>query len=79
MEYTVNLRKAVLVTSRFKRTKKAVKALKEFVMRHTKAKIVKISQELNKFIWKRGGRKPPTKFTIVVTKEGDTAFVDLKK
>ena len=78
-EYIVNLRQEVIKAPRFKRAKRAVKALKEFVKRHLRVEEVKISNELNNYIWNRGIRKPPTKFKIVAKKENNIAYVDLAK
>ena len=74
---TLNLRKYVLRVSRFKRAKKAVKTLRELVMRHSKSKVVKISVRLNQYIWSRGIRKPPTKVRVKISRKEDTAYVDL--
>ncbi|MCW1301326.1 MAG: 50S ribosomal protein L31e [Candidatus Nanoarchaeia archaeon] len=78
--YTVNLRREILKVARWKRTKKAVSALRNFVARHMKVDVdrVKISEKLNRFIWSRGGKNPITKFKITVDKdEAGNVKVDL--
>ncbi len=75
--YTINLRREWLKAPKWKRAKKAVKALKEFVMRHLHVKVVKISNAVNNLIWKRGAKNPPHHITVKVRKEKDTAYVDL--
>ena len=76
-ELTLNLRRYILVASRFKRAKKAIKALRHLALRHSKAKEVKISARLNQYIWSRGIKKPPSKVTVKIIKKEDTAYVDL--
>ena len=76
-EYTLNLRREWLKASRFKRAKRAIKALREFIRRHLKVNEVIISNAVNNYIWKRGIRKPPAKITVMVEKKDDKAFVDL--
>ena len=48
----------------YKRTPRAIRLLKEFVVKHTKVDQVVITNELNEFMWKRGIRKPPRKIKI---------------
>ena len=72
--YNVPLRKEFLKTPNWKRTKKAVKALKEFLVRHMKPldmdiKNVKIGKHLNEHIWKDGIRNPPHHVKVVATKD----------
>ena len=74
---TLNLRRYILNASRFKGAKKAIKSLKQLVLRHSKAKEVKISARLNQYIWARGIKKPPAKVTVKIIKKEDTAYVDL--
>ncbi len=82
-EYTVGLRRAWLVVPRYKRAKKAVKALKEFIARHMKVENrdvtkVKIDKWLNNEIWFRGARKPPAKIKVKARKYADgTVYVEL--
>lgn len=57
--YNVPLRKKYQKAPRWKRTKRAVTALKEFVFQHMKAKEVKIGKYVNLELWKHGIRNPP--------------------
>lgn len=54
---------------RWRRTKKAVKALKEFLQKHMKSEDVKLSKDLNEEIWKHGIRNPPHHVKVTVTKD----------
>ncbi|MCX8194097.1 MAG: 50S ribosomal protein L31e [Candidatus Pacearchaeota archaeon] len=74
--YTVPLRKEWLKAPRYKRSKKAVKALKEFIAKHMKVperdiNKVKIDSWVNRAIWLRGIKKPPHKITIKAVKDSE--------
>lgn len=75
--YTIPIRQLV---SRPRRVRVAVRNLKDFVQHHTKAKDIKIEQELNEHIWERGYKKPPIKVRVSVSvDEEGLAVVNLKK
>lgn len=77
--YTIPLRRAYYVP-RKKRANKAIRLIREFVKRHLHVTEVKISQELNEYIWSRNCEKPPRKVKVIVKKiDEDTATVDLYK
>jgi len=57
--YNIPLRKKYQKAPRWKRTNRAVKAIREFALKHTKAKEVKIGKYLNLEMWKHGIRNPP--------------------
>ena len=81
-EYIIPLRRKWKRTSRYKRTNKAVKAVKEFLVQHMKIrdkdlKKIKIDKYLNEMLWFRGIRKPPIKVRIKAIKEGDIVRVEL--
>ena len=57
--YNVPLRKEWLKVQRYKRTQRAVKALKQFMVRHMKSEDVKIGPYLNEHMWKHGIKNPP--------------------
>ena len=69
--YTVPLRKEFMKVPRWRRTKKATKALREFLQKHMKSKEVKLSTELNQKVWKHGGKNPPHHVKVSVTKDED--------
>lgn len=62
---TIPLRKAFLKVPIHQRTKKAVKALNEFVFKHLKVDDVKIGKYLNLKMWEKGNRNPPHKVEVV--------------
>lgn len=51
-------------TAAYKRTPRAIRLLKEFIIKHTKADFVVITNELNEYLWERGIRKPPRKVQV---------------
>ncbi len=67
--YNVPLRKEFLKVPKHKRAKKAVAALKQFVVKHMKSENIKIGYYVNQEIWKRGIKSPPHHVKINVTKD----------
>ncbi len=81
-EYIIPLRKRVNVVPRYKRTNKAVKTVKEFLVRHMKIRDrdldkVKIDKYLNEVLWARGIKNPVSKIKVKATKEGDIVRAEL--
>jgi large subunit ribosomal protein L31e len=79
-EYIIPLRHRWKIVPRYKRTPKAVKAIKEFLVRHMKIRDrdldkIKIDKYLNEVIWARGIRSPPSKIKVRAIKEGDIVRV----
>ncbi|GIU71115.1 MAG: hypothetical protein KatS3mg003_0594 [Candidatus Nitrosocaldaceae archaeon] len=68
--YTINLAKVVL-TPRNRRSKRAINMIREFAMKHMKSEEVKIDEELNNIVWKRGIRKPPRRIRVKMIREPD--------
>lgn len=68
--YTVPLTRA-WITARHKRTKRAVKVLREFAERHMKSSEIKIDTDLNEKLWYRGITKPPRRITVKMEKDED--------
>ena len=69
-DYTIPLR-GVLKVSRFKRTPKAVKEIREFLQRHMKAKEVVIGQSLNQLVWKDGMTTTPNSVKVHTLRDKD--------
>ena len=75
-EYNVPLRKGFLKVPKYKRASKAVKTLKEFLVRHMKVydrdlRKIKLDIDLNNEIRFRGMRKPSYKIKIKAKKFDD--------
>ncbi|MCG3221027.1 MAG: 50S ribosomal protein L31e [Candidatus Heimdallarchaeota archaeon] len=62
--YTVPFYPKLNKTAPYRRTPRAIRMLKEFIVKHTKADFVIITNELNEFLWKRGIQKPPRKVKV---------------
>ena len=74
--YIIPLREA-FNAPRTKRANKAVKIVKEFLTRHTKAGNVSLDSSVNDVLWKRGREKPPRRIKVKVTTEEDTVTASL--
>lgn len=68
--YTINLGKARL-TPRYRRTDRVVNMIREFARKHMKSNEVKLDQELNRHVWKRGKTHPPRRLRVRMTKDED--------
>ncbi len=74
-EYIIPLRREWIKVPRYKRANKAIKAIKEFLVRHMKIRDrdlskIKIDNYLNEAIWFKGIRKPPYRIKIRAIKSG---------
>jgi large subunit ribosomal protein L31e len=67
--YTIPLRKGWLKASRYRRAKKAVNTVKEFLVRHMKSEDVRLGTHLNLEIWKHGMKNPPSRVKVNVSKD----------
>lgn len=70
--YVVPLRREFQKVATYKKSKKATKAVKEFIVRHMKAadfNAVKLLNELNQELWKHGIRNPPHKVKVVCRRD----------
>lgn len=68
--YTVPLTRA-WISARHRRTKRAMKVLREFAERHMKSSEIKIDTELNERLWNRGITKPPRRIVVKMLKDED--------
>ena len=81
-EYVVPLRRAFLKAPEYRKAKKAVKYLKEFLAKHMKVEDrdvnkVKIDKYLNNEIWHRGIRKPLPRIKVIAEKKEGIVYVKL--
>jgi len=74
--YTIPLR-AVKKAPRWKRSKRAIALIREFLVRHTKAEYLILDNALNEKIWERGSQKPPSRVRVRVTRQEDTVRAEL--
>lgn len=66
--YTIPLRDAYELP-RPNRAKKAVRIVKEFLVRHTKSESVRLDPSVSQALWARGIEKPPRRVKVKVTEE----------
>ena len=65
-QYTIPLRSEFQKVPIFLKTRKAVKTIKKFTMRHMKFEEVNIGKYLNLKLWERGNTNPPHKVQVVI-------------
>ncbi len=78
--YTVPLRAGFQKSPAYYRTNRAVKTLREFMVRHMKASKdnILIGQELNDHLWRNGIKNPPARVTVLAKKlDNGTVQVEL--
>jgi ribosomal protein L31E len=83
-EYVIPLREKCRPAPRYKKTSKAVKTVKEFLVRHMKIydrdlNKIKLDIHLNEFLWSQGIRSPPHSVKVKAVKTGDIVHVELVK
>lgn len=71
--YVINLSK-VYWTRRYRRAARAIKAIREFIMRHTRAKDVIIDSSVSEYVFSRAYDRPPRKVTVRVIKVDEGVF-----
>ena len=71
---TMNLGKAWL-TPRYRRTDRVINMIREFAKRSLKSEEVKLDQDLNRHIWRRGKTNPPRKVRLKLVKDEDGTVV----
>lgn len=81
-EYVIPVRKRILKVPRYKRAKRAVKTIKEFLARHMKVegrdtRKVKIDMWLNEEMWFRGIKNPLTKIKVKAKKIDGIVYAEL--
>lgn len=71
--YTINIRKAISKAPRWKKSKRSVAVVREFLKRHMKGDEVKIGKSITEKIWEGGNQNPPKKIRIkaIETEEGE--------
>ncbi|KAF0852332.1 60S large subunit ribosomal protein eL31 (rpL31) [Andalucia godoyi] len=67
-EYTVNLHKRVFKESFKKRAKTAMKQIKEFARATMRTEEVHVEPTLNKAVWARGVKNPPTRIRVRIAR-----------
>lgn len=74
--YNINVREAYKKSVR-KRSPYAIRYVKGYLKKHTKASEVKIGPELNKTLWARGMKRPPASVRVKAVYDGLTVKAEL--
>ncbi|MEK6917179.1 MAG: 50S ribosomal protein L31e [Nanoarchaeota archaeon] len=77
--YNVPLRKGFQKAPRYRKSKKAIITLKEFIAKHMKCSLdqIRIGPMLNKKVWEHGIKNPPHHVKITAIKEDDIVKAEL--
>ena len=67
--YNIPLRKEFHKVPEYKRSKKAMRAIKEFLVKHMKSDKVKLTRFLNTKIWEHGIKNPPHHVKVIAKKD----------
>ena len=76
--YIIPLRRSFQQAAPMKRTPKALRAVKAYIIKHCKVEDVKIGDKLNALIWENGITNPPAKVAVDVTIDGSVAKAELQ-
>lgn len=76
-EYNIPLRKAFEKAPKYKRAKKAINTVKEFLMKHMKVDEVKLGKNINLKMWEHGIKNPPHHIKVTVFVEDGVAKAEL--
>ncbi len=77
-KYVIPLHRETKNVPRYKRAKRAVSTLKNFLIRHMKSDNIKLGPQLNLLIWSQGMRNPPHKVSVDVIKKDDVVMAELE-
>ncbi len=75
--YNIPLRKGFLNTPKYKRAKRAIRLVREFLQKHMKCEDIKLGKELNENLWERGIKNPPHHIKVTAIKEDDVVKAEL--
>ena len=75
--YTIPLRREYLKVPRYRRTEKASRALREFLIKHMKSDSIKIGKDLNEHLWMHGMKNPPSNVKVNCAKVEGVVYAEL--
>ena len=75
--FTIPLGKTYKRKSERKRSPYSIRIVKDYVKTHTKAKTIKLGEELNKAVWERGIRRPARSVRVKIVMDGGVAKAEL--
>jgi len=68
--FIIPLREAK-TTTRNRRTRRATKVVREYLVRHMKSEEIKLDPKLNEKLWERGAKKPPARVRVKAVKDDE--------
>lgn len=74
--YTIPLRDILKVPTP-KRTNRAIKEIRNFLIKNTKVKNITLDKGINELLWSHGAKNPPKMIKVKVSQEEDTAKATL--
>ncbi len=76
--YTIPLRRETLKVPYYRKAKRAIRTLREFISRHMKSNNIVVGNYLNLKVWEHGIKNPPNKIKVNATKDNEgKVFVEL--
>ncbi|MFC1691627.1 50S ribosomal protein L31e [Nanoarchaeota archaeon] len=69
--YNIPLRYKFLKVPRWKRTKRSVNIVREFLQKHMKSENIKLGRNLNETLWARGNKNPPHHIKVNAIKDDE--------
>lgn len=69
--YVIPLRREYLKVPKYRRAKKAVRGVREFIIKHMKSEDVLLGPKLNMSIWARGIKNPPSQVKVSAIKNDE--------
>jgi large subunit ribosomal protein L31e len=63
------------ITPRYRRTDRVINMIREFAKKSMKSEEVKLDQDLNRLIWRRGKANPPRRVRLKLVKDEDGTVV----
>jgi large subunit ribosomal protein L31e len=81
-EYVIPLRRQVMKAQNYRKAKKAIRTIKEFLAKHMRVenrdlRLIKIDRYLNQEIWYKGIKHPPAKIKVKAIKKEGIVYVEL--
>jgi large subunit ribosomal protein L31e len=73
--YIIPLRREFIKVPKYRKAKKAIIGVKEFLMKHMKSDNVKVGKSINLKVWENGIKNPPAKVQVNVVKYDDGLVV----
>ena len=70
-QYIVPIRRRTLGVPKYRKAKKAVITVREFISKHMKSDDVNIGKYLNEHIWNHGMKNPPGKVKVTASKNSE--------